>query len=217
VEGTYGGGNRRFPSQPSLSREPTVPLLRFISESGEIEWKNVGIYIAALAKKEHSFLLEEYDLREKHEKRIRNNKTETNSEREMALNNLPLMYMQTEKYISPPNGGWESRYYKALLDNETPEKVSLNYCEGLEWVLKYYSGDCPDWQWSYKYNYAPLLSDLSKSIPNEEFKFIKKCGNPYTSEAQLNYVLYKDGNVEPKIEWSYCRYFWEAHTVCSRD
>jgi 5'-3' exonuclease len=107
----------------------------------------------------------------------------------------------------------------------------MNYLEGLEWVYKYYTKDCPDMEWKYKYNYAPLMKDLIKYIPNERYEFIKNGScKSLKREEQLMYVLpyenlyllgEKGEELKEKYEylypkhyeftWGYCRYFWEAH------
>jgi hypothetical protein len=128
--------------------------------------------------------------------------------------------------------------------------VAANYLEGLEWVFKYYSGDCPDWQWTYRYNYPPLFSDLQRCVPENEMKLLGECRPAFSAAEQLKYVLFTEqqgagiatkslplldretvicafgarptavvregleGNRRfppPKIQWAFCRYFWEAH------
>jgi 5'-3' exonuclease len=104
----------------------------------------------------------------------------------------------------------------------------------LEWVFKYYTVGCPDWQWKYNYDYPPLLSDLAKHIPRESrtYCFIQECRQSLTPEMQLLYVFPKDylsfvmtdskkiaflttyGEYYPDdigFEWAFCKYFWEAH------
>jgi 5'-3' exoribonuclease 2 len=114
-----------------------------------------------------------------------------------------------------------------------PKSICTNYLEGLEWVFKYYSGDCPDWRWTYEYHYPPLLVDLQSYIPDFDTTFISNYRCPFTSNVQLAYVLpmaqfdllpektrtfllgkYKE-HYSDKVDfqWAFCRYFWEAH-VC---
>ena len=42
------------------------------------------------------------------------------------------------------------------------EKICHSYIRGLEWILIYYKDRIPDWNWFYKWAYAPFLSDLVK-------------------------------------------------------
>ena len=78
-----------------------------------------------------------------------------------VLMSCPLIYRSVEKYICPLEVGWEKRYKKELLVNESVESVCSNYLEGLEWVYKYYIGE-RIWSWKYEKNYAPLIVDVSK-------------------------------------------------------
>ena len=141
-----------------------------------------------------------------------------------------------EKYINPIDKGWEKRYYKTLfdidIDNYWRKKICINYLEGLEWTMKYYTTGCMDWNWSYKYHYPPLWSDLLKYIPSWDTTMIEK----NTSKAveplvQLAYVIPNNSlHLLPKqlrddifekmldkyplnceIKWAFCRYFWESH------
>ena len=110
--------------------------------------------------------------------------------------------------------------------------ISINYLEGLEWTMKYYTIGCPDWRWRYKYNYPPLLKDLIQYIPVFETVFVtNKPPNPVSEIVQLCYVLPRTSlNLLPEklyyelirrydhwykgdcdFVWAYCRYFWESH------
>ena len=205
---------------------------RFFIDDGKIQWRYFGIFIRELAKNEHVFLLNEYTLRDKHDKRVW--KTETEADRANALLNVPIIYRSEEKYICPNEKQWEDRYYKALLHMERkPKAICTNYLEGLEWVFKYYSSDCPDWRWTYEYHYPPLLTDLQHYVPDFHTTFISKSRPPFTPNVQLAYVLplaqfdllpektrafllsrYGEHYSEKvDFQWAFCRYFWEAH-VC---
>ena len=152
------------------------------------------------------------------------------------LQNIPCVERSIEKYISPERDAWQHRYYVKLLEVEPSEErikqVCVNYLEGLEWTFKYYISDCPDWRWKYKYHYPPLLSDLIKHIPYFDTTFIAENNSTALDpRVQLCYVLprrnlsllpYKIYNQihtkfihyypeKADFEWSYCRYFWEAH------
>ena len=210
----------------------------FISKTtGKIQWRNVGIFINEIARREHELLMNEYFVRDKFDKR---NYTEvTSKDKDDILQNTPTICRQEEKYICPSELGWEKRYYKTLFDgmkrtNEFLKPLCNNYLEGLEWTYKYYTGTCPDWRWKYNYNYPPLFIDLCKFIPHFETDFIntsfveKKAFSPNT---QLSYVLpnenlyllpckistflkenYKELYPEKyNFQWTFCRYLWEAH------
>jgi 5'-3' exoribonuclease 1 len=205
---------------------------RFFIANGKIQWRYFGIFIRELAKNEHIFLMNEYTMRDKHDKRIW--RTETKDDKANALLNIPIIYRPEEKYICPSEKSWEDRYYRSLLHMERkPKSICTNYLEGLEWVFKYYSGDCPDWRWTYEYHYPPLLVDLQSYIPDFDTTFISNYRCPFTSNVQLAYVLpmaqfdllpektrtfllgkYKQ-HYSDKVDfqWAFCRYFWEAH-VC---
>ena len=241
-------GNDFLPHFPALNiRTHGIPVLldmysdiigkyhdRFlISKNNKIQWRFFGKFIKELAKNEYQFLLEEYGVRDKHEKR--NWKENTPEEREQALQNIPIIYRIEEKYICPSEKMWEERYYKSLFHLEKNQNelnnICTNFLEGMEWVFKYYSGDCPDWRWSYNYHYPPLLSDLQHFIPDFDTTFIRINRKPFTPKVQLAYVLptsqfdliieknrkhllkkysylYSD---KMSFQWAFCRYFWEAH------
>jgi 5'-3' exoribonuclease 1 len=160
---------------------------------------------------------------------------------------IPLQERSIEKYIDPFRENWEFRYYDSLFDIDIHERSSgsahgqvdrlqqicVNYMEGLEWTMKYYSSECMDWRWCYKYAYAPLLTDLVRFIPHADVKMItEKPKDPVRDVVQLCYVLpmashnLLSTDIAAKIKkelshyycdklefkWAYCKYFWEAHT-----
>jgi 5'-3' exonuclease len=163
--------------------------------------------------------------------------TKTPEETFKKFEAIPTYERNLEKFINPFESNWENRYYKALFDienirEEQKKEICINYLEGLEWTMKYYTTGCADWRWCYKYNYPPLLSDLIRYVPNLETEFVPlKAANPVTELVQLCYVLPRQsltllpkklyGALITKLEdlymsdcdfaWSYCRYFWEAH------
>ena len=177
-----------------------------------------------------------------------------NVERCHSLNEfmgIPMLERAVERYIDPFRENWEYRYYDALLDVDIYAKgrgrgggvsgvdrlqmICVNYIEGLEWTMRYYSTGCVDWRWTYKYPYAPLLVDLMRYIPHMDtalFPGGTPVKNPVRDLVQLCYVLPMSGHglLPPLLaeklkrsyshyycdkldfKWSYCKYFWEAHT-----
>jgi 5'-3' exoribonuclease 1 len=176
-----------------------------------------------------------------------------NIERCHSLNEfmgIPMQERAVERYIDPFRENWEYRYYDALLGVDIYAKergrggggvvdrlqmICVNYIEGLEWTMRYYSTGCVDWRWTYKYPYAPLLVDLMRYIPHLDtalFPGGTPVKNPVRNLVQLCYVLPMSGHglLPPMLaeklkrsyshyycdkldfKWSYCKYFWEAHT-----
>jgi len=154
---------------------------------------------------------------------------------------IPLQERSIEKYIDPFRENWEFRYYDSLFDIDIHDKeqvdrirqICVNYMEGLEWTMKYYSSECIDWRWCYKYAYAPLLTDLLRFAPHTDVNMITtKSKDPVKDMVQLCYVLPMASHnlISPIIadkirrelshyysdklefKWAYCKYFWEAHT-----
>jgi len=209
----------------------------FVSKTtGNIQWRNVGIFISQVAKREHEFLTNEYFVRAKSDRRTFAESTP--EEKEDAFNSAPIIYRAAEKYICPDEPYWESRYYKSLFELErNPDNVKTicnNYLEGLEWVFKYYTRGCPSWRWKYNYHYPPLFVDLDKHIPHFEMEFLQLDDRPaFSPQVQLSYVLPRKSlallpdklnkfltvnypELYPEdydFQWSFCRYFWEAHPL----
>ena len=64
---------------------------------------------------------------------------------------------------------WRSSYYHHLFGSHKMDminKICKNYIEGLEWICDYYfnSRSTQNYEWYYRYNYAPCVSDLHKYL-----------------------------------------------------
>tara|TARA_Y100000389_G_C17470464_1_gene530043 strand:+ start:5228 stop:6802 length:1575 start_codon:yes stop_codon:yes gene_type:complete len=200
-----------------------------LTDGNKIFWNNLFKFIKVLSQNEYDNFKNEYKIREKMEKRSFTDPQE-------RYLNIPIKNRSIERYINPYDNGWENRYYNSLFNNNKNDyfvkKVCINYLEGLEWVMKYYTNNCPDWRWCYKFNYPPLFNDLIKYIPKWDLDMIEdnlnKPIHPYT---QLAYVLPKDSldllpkhiyrelmfkkhhyySNNSKFIWAYCKYIWESH------
>jgi 5'-3' exonuclease len=208
-----------------------------LTDGKTIFWKNVRKMVAALAENEEDFFRTETKERDRNEKRVY--PTRTPAEKFRKFDAVPTYDRDVEKYINPFANGWQARYYDSFFDipmntgDELKLKaICLNYLEGLEWTMKYYTEGCPDWRWCYKYQYPPLLEDLIRYIPYFDETLVPvKCPQPVTPLVQLCYVMpFQSLQFLPRqlelalkkkhpewyptdfeFTWAYCRYFWEAH------
>lgn len=201
------------------------------SEGQTIIWKNLRKFIDYLSFNELESIKNEYIRRDKQSKNIYYD----NKKEDEKLLLIPLKDRSIEKFINPYESGWQERYYNALfnirINDDRRKEICMNYLEGLEWTMKYYSKGCVDWRWSYKYDYPPLLCDLIKYVPYFDTNLLEvKPKNPVNPLVQLSYVLPKSShyllppnirillksewyNDDCSFKWSFCKYFWEAH-VC---
>ena len=203
----------------------------------KVQWKQVHRFVQALAKLEPELWKQEYETRAK----WGNNRKwsmANEKDRDMILQNVPVIYRAEELYIAPETRGWEGRYYRALLPNAaSTQDVCRNYYEGLAWVFQYYTQDCKHWRWRYEYDYPPLLRDLAAAeTPLPEVVY--ESHPPVTAAVQLAYVIpqalhdtlldpgmveelkaakYADIFARPTnaFQWAFCRYFWESHVHLS--
>ena len=205
-----------------------------LTDGKQIYWKHFRKFVEFLAKQEEEFIKTETKLRDRKERIFLPENTP--EEKVKRFESIPTYKRDTEKFINPFKPYWKNRYYKALfkvnINEERTKQVCVNYLEGLEWTMKYYTTNCCDWRWCYKYNYPPLLEDLYKYIPSFDTEYLPlKERNPVSPYVQLCYVLPKSSLnlLPPKIYdeiqkkyshlydddcdfvWSYCKYFWECH------
>ena len=202
----------------------------------KIVWKNVRTLVTFLAELEEQHFKEEMKIRDKREKIVQQN--ESPEEVLKKFNALPSHERSVEKFINPYKSNWEYRYYKSLffmeIDELRKKQISINYLQGLEWTMKYYTTGCPDWRWCYQHHYPPLLSDLIHYIPYYDTELIEnKDPQPVTELVQLCYVLPKQSlgllpeklyqklmeekghwyKTDCEFLWPYCKYFWESHVL----
>ena len=205
-----------------------------IIKNNKIIWKNFKKLIQDLSEHEEQFAMKEHATRNKMQKALSNKFK--NIETEDALMSIPILDRKVENYINIGDHGWQERYYKELFDieitDERRKQISINYLEGLEWNYKYYTENCIDWRWHYKYKYPPLLQDLYKYIPQFDTTFIEPNNNKAVDPmVQLAYVLPRNSldllpekiyknlirlkpnwyRLDFKLIWAYCRYLWEGH------
>jgi len=199
-----------------------------------IYWKNVRKLIQALAEREEDWLQTEMHLRDRREKY---QYPENTPEQQYAkFEAVPNYERDLEKYIDPDRKFWQYRYYKALYREEVNETKCkqwvVNYLEGLEWTMKYYTQGCANWRWHYHVNYPPLLADILKYIPHFGQELVPiQAPKPVSPLVQLCYVMpchslpllpnklyqtliqehadwYK---TDCEFVWAFCKYFWESH------
>ena len=209
--------------------------LRLIEDGEKICWKNLRELLGKLSTMELDNLKKEYSIRNRISKHKKNIDTYKKLEREIST--IPINNRDVEMYINPYSQYWENRYYTELFNTkrneENLEKICMNFLEGLEWNMKYYSSGCYNWKWKYKYHYPPLFVDLLKYVPLWDINMVEKNEDSISSVEQLSYVLpenslyllenklqeplrkYKmEKNID--IKWSFCKYFWESH-ICFLD
>ena len=194
-----------------------------------IVWKNLRTMMSFLATNEDMLLKEEYERRDIMAERV----AKRVSTKEEILNSIPLLDREIEEFINPWKDGWEKRYYGKIFDIKINKfrlnEICLNYMEGLEWTLHYYTQGCKNWRWSYHYDYAPLLKDLIGNLPYFNTTLVKENNNHITNEPLLCYVLPRNclsllpNNIVQMVKdkkwyredaeyvWAFCRYLWEAH------
>ena len=205
-----------------------------LTNGKKIFWKNVRKLVQHLADIEEDNIKMETKNRDR---RSKNHIPEfTPEEKYSKFESIPTYERTIEQFINPYKPNWQLRYYKTLFDiviDETRRKqICINYLEGLEWTMKYYTSGCSDWRWCYKYDYPPLFCDLIHYIPFFETEFIEnKKPAPVTELVQLCYVLPRQSLIllpeklynnlitkrlhwyksDCEFVWAYCRYFWESH------
>jgi 5'-3' exonuclease len=233
-------GNDFIPHTPSINirtnginvlmavyNDIIVRQKRYLIRDGTIHWGNFKLFIEGLKQDELSRIKEEYSKR-------RNYKLNKTSLDDKVLF-LPLLDKREEQMINPYESFWQDRYYNHLNDidrnnDNVLKTLCINYLEGLEWTMCYYTHGCNNWYWKYNYLYAPLLSDLYRFIPSFNITLvsnnIKLPVSPYTQLAYVlprsshhlipekirtyldtNYRHYYDSGV---IKWAFFKYFWES-------
>ena len=210
----------------------------------KIQWHNVRKLLTYLSEHEHNYLTEEYNVRGKMSHRLktikRSNSNNHQQQEDDMLINLPLLERDVELRINPSKPMWQHRYYTSLFKSPFPlQDICINYLQGLEWNLNYYSTGCLDWRWTFKYAYPPLLAELVMALPPTNlYSFFSKKNSINTAVhplVQLSYVIPKEDltcflpasltdtlvkqhavwyigrGEEVTFQWAFCKFLWEAH------
>lgn len=96
---------------------------------------------------------------------------------------MPDSLIKTPFVFSEYRDAYNKKYFVESLTD-----ASTTYLEGCQWILDYYTGGTSDWEWSYKYNYAPFVADILLalgSLPN----YVCFESSPITPLAQLMCIL----------------------------
>ena len=205
-----------------------------LTDGTQIFWSPFRKFVGFLSNQEEDFLKNETKQRDRQEKYFLPTDTPENTFKKFEL--IPTFERESEKFINPFKLYWQDRYYTSLfkmkMDDTRRTQICVSYLTGLEWTLKYYTTNCPDWRYSYNYEYPPLLEDLHKFIPSFNMEFMPfKEMMVVSPEVQLCYVLPRASlNLIPgkmgelmrtqylhlypddcDFTWAYCKYFWESH------
>lgn len=233
---TIGSNENSRANDKSNNDVEYLTPVEYLTDGKKINWRNVRKVIQFLANSEEEFIIKEHRSRNNKERQMLPNVTPEDKFKRFEA--TPIYEREMEYYINPVKPFWQSRYYRGLFGIKSDSKgeqrrdIAINYLQGLEWTMKYYTTGCPDWRWRYKYNYPPLLEDLIQYVPLFDTEFVpNKPINPVSEIIQLCYVLPRSSlNLLPKplyyelikrydhwykgncdFVWAYCKYFWESH------
>jgi len=208
-----------------------------LTDGNTIFWRNVRKLLTFLKEREHEYITKELSDRAKKENTYFPD--DDPDQMYVKLQAIPVTERELEKYIEPESEYWEVRYYRSLFcfdaSEEKKKEISINFLEGLEWTMKYYTKGCVDWRWYYRFKYPPLLCHLLPHIPEFDTTFVpEKSKNPVSQLVQMAYVLPQDSlNLLPTklykslllnyitkwygtdydFVWCFCKYFWESHVM----
>jgi 5'-3' exonuclease len=90
---------------------------------------------------------------------------------------------------------YKKAYYAKKMGITTKKAIRaacLQYIDGIQWVLTYYTQGVSNWKWFYPYDHAPFLSDLVEAVEHYyEYRddFYLKRNLPYPPFLQLLCVL----------------------------
>ncbi|CDR94375.1 5'-3' exonuclease, putative [Babesia bigemina] len=99
---------------------------------------------------------------------------------------------EVEQYSNPKLYADYYHREKCQVDGKAEiRRMCVDYLKGLFWILSYYHHDCPSWDWSYRYHYSPLVSDLA-DVTKVDVTFNK--GGPITPLEHLLAISPPNGN-----------------------
>lgn len=120
------------------------------------------------------------------------------------IENMCISYTNSVELGKDTEELWKFRYYQHYFYetdhmDEMIKDICYQYMVGLEWIAHYYFVGCVSWNWLYRFNQAPFLSDFLKYLENQiqsndegsndSIKIEFKLGKPVDSTTQLLMVL----------------------------
>lgn len=110
-----------------------------------------------------------HTFKQKHKGRGPPPRTE-NERKLLPVTNLPLVWADENRLCDEQvlHEGWKDHYYMEDDSNLTRSDITercVKYCEGLQWILDYYTGQSEvSREWMYPWTYPPLWSDLLQYV-----------------------------------------------------
>jgi len=152
-------------------------LLELLKLMSEDEDNSLKLYHNNYYKKKYN----DYDRKDNYEKQLK------------KVEFMPLL-TNTYNDVNFNKSNWRERYYARYFNTENYReidkiKVYQQYLEGLNWILKYYTGDCPSWSWCYTFNFSPSILDLYNFLKKNKPSINFGDDPPLTSERQMACIL----------------------------
>ena len=146
------------------------------------------------------------------------------------VNFSPLIFRDNEEIIFK-NDNYRKKYYiyniydtleynpsyDMIIESDI-HTICKEYLKSIEWTFHYYFNECKSWRWYYRYNFAPLMTDLNEYLKENSLSLFQK-DNPYTPKEQLQIVLpfQKKNDFYYPLDsplYSFMKnYSWECHQI----
>lgn len=97
---------------------------------------------------------------------------------------MPDSLVTTPFVFAEYRDAYNKKYFGDALSD-----ASTTYIEGCQWILNYYINGTTDWEWSYKYNYAPFITDIIREVCDSPPNYVCFESAPITPLAQLMCIL----------------------------
>ena len=101
---------------------------------------------------------------------------------------------KNDKIVQYYKHGWQVRYYEYYFNGSFNQRdvdtMCYNFCQVLKWTTNYYFNGTNNWSMYYKYDCAPVFSDLYSFLQNNDINKIQiPTDKPYTANQQLMIIL----------------------------
>lgn len=176
-----------------LFNQHRIFLINYENNNMTINHQMLHILLETLSHIEEEECIKYYSKRQR--RRINMRDVETEKERrEKLLKFFPLQHLHIEREINPSFNYWRDNYYKICFNmnynKSNMDNICFNYIESIVWTFKYYFLGEINWDWCYKYHYAPTMKDILEFLNNniDENNINKKRKNMYYN---MNLIKFK--------------------------